>query len=156
MNKYKLILFALIISSCSGTKKVSEVRKETTKDTVREKISVVRIDSTSKTNKIEINKDEYITYEPSDKKFPMYIEGIPYENVIIKKIKKNTFSEIKNDVKLAKEKVDVVLEKGKKTIIESDKKLYKKYSTFNYMWILLIILVLYVMYRVYGFSRTNF
>jgi len=156
MNKYKLILFALIISSCSGTKKISEVKKETKKDTLREVINVVKIDSTSKTNKIEIDKDEYITYEPSDKKFPMYIEGVPYENVIIKKVKKNTFSEIKNDVKLIKEKVDVVLEKGNKTIVESDKKLYKKYSTFNYMWILLIILILYIVYRVHKFSRINF
>jgi hypothetical protein len=156
MNRYNIILLSLIIASCSGTKKVSEVKKEIKKDTVSEIVSVVKIDSTSKTNKIEIDKDEYITYEPSDKKFPMYIEGVPYENVIIKKVKKNTFSEIKNDVKLIKDKVDVVIKKGSKSVVESDKKLYKKYSTFNYMWILLIILVLYIMYRVYGFSRINF
>jgi len=156
MNKYNLILFSLIIASCSGTKKVSEVKKETKKDTVSELVSVVKIDSTSKTNKIEIDKDEYITYEPSDKKFPMYIEGVPYENVIIKKVKKNTFSEIKNDVKLIKDKVDVVIKKGSKSVVESDKKLYKKYSTFNYMWILLIILILYIVYRVHKFSRITF
>ena len=87
MNRYSIILLLLIIASCSGTKKVSEVKKEIKKDTVSEIVSVVKIDSTSKTNKIEIDKDEYITYEPSDKKFPMYIEGVPYENVIIKKVK---------------------------------------------------------------------
>ena len=156
MRKYLLIIAIVLFASCSGTKKVSETKKEVTKDTVRETIKIVKVDSTSLNKITNVDENEDVSYEPVDKSYPMYIEGVPYENVIIKKTKRNKFVETINDVKVIKEKAEAVLEQGKKSVVESDKKLYKKYSTFNYMWVLLVILILYIIYRVHKFSRINF
>lgn len=156
MRNYTLIIAIVLLTSCSGTKKVSEERKEVSKDTVREVIKVIKTDSTSLNKITNIDENEEVSYEPADKSYPMYIEGVPYENVVIKKTKKNKFVETINEVKLIKEKVDAVIEEGHNNMIESDKKLYKEYSTFSYVWILLIIIILYIVYRVHKFSRINF
>jgi hypothetical protein len=156
MRKYLLIIAIALLASCSGTKKVSETKKEVTKDTLREVIKIVKTDSTSLNKITNVDENEDISYEPADKSHPMYIEGVPYENVIIKKTKRNKFVETVNEVKLIKEKVDAVIEEGHKNMVESDKKLYKEYSTFSYVWVLLIIIILYIIYRVHKFSRINF
>lgn len=153
--KKTLLFIAIVLFSCNSTKKASEERKEVSKDTVREVIKIVKTDSISLNKITNIDENEDVSYEPADKSYPMYIEGVPYQNVIIKKTKKNKFVETINEVKLIKEKVDVVLEEGHKSIVESDKKLYKEYSTFSYVWILLIIIILYIVYRIHKFSRIN-
>lgn len=156
MRKYLLIIATVLLASCSGTKKVSEERKEVSKDTVKEVVKAVKTDSTSFNKVTNIDGNEEVSYEPVDKSYPMYIEGVPYENVVIKKTKKNKIIETINEVKLIKEKVDAVIEEGHNNMVESDKKLYKEYSTFSYVWVLLIIIILYIVYRVHKFSRTNF
>lgn len=151
MKRYLLIFTIVLLTSCSGTKKISEHKKEVLKDTLREVVKVSKIDSTVSNKVVSVDENEDVYYEPINKSYPMYIEGIPYENVVIKKSKKNKTTETTNDLKVVKEKIDSVLEQGKKSIVESNKKLYKEHSTFNYMWILVAILVLYIAYRIYEF-----
>lgn len=156
MKKYLLIITMALLASCSGTKKVSEFKKEVSKDTLREVIKIVKVDSTSLNKITNVDENEDVYYEPLDKSHPMYIEGVPYDNVVVRKTKRNKFVETINEVKLIKEKVDAVIEEGHKNMVESDKKLYKEYSTFSYVWVLLIIIILYIIYRVHKFSRINF
>lgn len=152
MKKYLLLL--LVLTSCAS-RQVHIEKIDIKKDSVVEtKVKVITIETKEKTDSININTsiltDEFIL-TPIDTSKPIYVNNIPYKNVVlkIKKTKTNTLYSNKKKESEIKSKDSVGSIKVNKTerVIGKKKDTDRKASYWIWIWLLILILILYLLWR---------
>lgn len=153
MKKLILIPLILLISCASRKSNVNKV--DIKKDSISETKVITkltedknRIDTTS-IRKIETNDEIVIT--PIDSSKNIYVNNVPYKNVVlkIKKNKSNTLYTNKKIVSETKVKDSLGLTNVKtsnKTFVKQ-KETDKKADYFLGLWLLFLILIIYLLWR---------
>jgi len=149
----KIIFLAILITSCAS-RKVDVNIKETKKDSLVEKIVIVK-DTISEKKETKINYKIFsdineINIKPIDTSKAIEINGIKYKNVVLS-IKNSKVSNLySKEETIAKNVSKSTTEKDKTHLITKEdvkeKTIDKKANYFVYLWLLLIP-VFYVIYK---------
>ena len=160
--KYIIILVTLMFLSC-GSRKVNKTNLEEKKDS----ISVVDVktdtkinEDTQESNISKIDKTEYeFIIEPIDTSKEIVVNGKTYKNVKIRHKKTKDNSLHTNQKKVVKNALKQQIRHNKQVVSKRkvfvEKKIEKKESLFNYIYILLIFILLYIIYK-YRFNIYNY
>jgi preprotein translocase subunit SecF len=148
--------------SC-GSRKVNKTNLEEKKDS----ISVVDVktdtkinEDTQESNISKIDKTEYeFIIEPIDTSKEIVVNGKTYKNVKIRHKKTKDNSLHTNQKKVVKNALKQQIRHNKQVVSKRkvfvEKKIEKKESLFNYIYILLIFILLYIIYK-YRFNIYNY
>lgn len=153
MKKY-ILLIIILLTSCASrkvnvniqdTKKDSIVKTETTTKVVTD---IKKKDTTS--IKTDISVDEIII-EPIDTTRPIYVNNVPYKNVIlkIKKKKSNTLytnSKTESD-NSSKDSTATTTAKKTEHIYTKEKTIDKTMNYCWFIWWFILIIILYLLWK---------
>lgn len=153
MKKY-IFIALLFLTSCSA-RKVQIEKENVKKDSIATTTTNVKtVDSIKKTDSTTINTNiniDEIIVTPIDSTKPIYINNIPYKNVIlkIKKTKANTLytnNKTASETKVKDSVVVAVVKKSEASTKES-KKVDSKPRYYYLLALLVLILIMYFLWR---------
>jgi hypothetical protein len=152
--KYLYILVSLFLISC-GARKVTVDKVNIKKDSLVEATSkVVTIDKFIAKDTTNIKKDittDEITLTPVDNSKPIFVNNIPYKNVVlkIKKIKDNSLY-TNNKIIVNNKRIDsvgTIKAKVTERTVVNNKKVDKEADYSMYIGLLIIIIIAYILWR---------
>jgi hypothetical protein len=152
--KYLYILVSLFLISCGG-RKVTVDKVNIKKDSLVEATSkVVTIDKFIAKDTTNIKKDittDEITLTPVDNSKPIFVNNIPYKNVVlkIKKIKDNSLY-TNNKIIVNNKRIDsvgTIKAKVTERTVVNNKKVDKEADYSMYIGLLIIIIIAYILWR---------
>ena len=150
--KTKLILLsALLLIGCGGTRKTSQTKTDVTTKEVTTDNSTIETKTDNNTKVIDCTSTDEIEIIPIDNTKEIVVNGKTYKNVRLKSKKtKNNVTTNKVE-KVAKKQQNAIKTKSK-AIIEVKQKETERNS--NYWWLILLIPI-YLLYRKYKHKFTK-
>ncbi len=151
----KIIFIALILLASCASRKTATNKVDIKKDSISETKVITKLtenkNNTDTTSIKKIETNDEIVIIPIDPNKNIYINNVPYKNVVLK-IKKNKSNTLYTNKKIASEtRVKDSLGSNKvKTsgkFSEKQKKIDKKPDYYILLWILFLILIIYLLWR---------
>jgi ATP-dependent Zn protease len=151
----KIIFIALILLTSCASRKTTTNKVDIKKDSISETKVITKLtenkNNTDTTSIKKIETNDEIVIIPIDPNKNIYINNVPYKNVVLK-IKKNKSNTLYTNKKIASEtRVKDSLGSNKvKTsgkFSEKQKKIDKKPDYYILLWVLFLILIIYLLWR---------